>query len=310
MLTSFFKGYKAEQFVALFVLLVSVFVLHIFENQTYLNGWKFFINPFYGLIIFSLTVFVFWFIIQKNKLLPSGGIKYLVVVSHVCFFPQVLYEYKLLIAALIAALIVRKILSLGSHKEISRKLLDAILLICLGTFFEFWLLGLLVFLYMGLVIYELKKPRFFIIPIFCLVLIAIVVVATSMVFPLNFEQILYSNLRIPHFSLHIEFYKWLLVVVLFLLIAVSLIIFKSFSDFSNRKRQHTLTLLVYALIACVVIFLTPQLGKLSFVYLLIPQAYFICSLLKLVKNKKALELILWAFVTSPVLFHSINLFLN
>ena len=124
MLTSFFKGYKAEQFVVLFLLLIAVFVLYGVENQMHFNEWVFLINPIIGLVVFSALILAFWFIIQKNKLLPTGGIKYLVFVSLTCFFPNIICDYKLLTSALISTLILRKTLSLYSKKDVIKKLLD------------------------------------------------------------------------------------------------------------------------------------------------------------------------------------------
>lgn len=307
MLTSFFKGYKADQFVVLFLLLISVFVLYGVENQIYLNDWIFFLNSLIGLVVFSALVLVFWFIVQKNKLLPTGGVKYLIFVSLTCFFPNIVFDYKLLTIALISTLILRKTLSLSSKKDVIKKLFDASLLLLLASYIETWSLILIMFLYVALLIYELVNFRYYIIPLYVFLLVTFSFYALQNFLNIDFLNELDVTLNFPNFIEFSNFHKGLIIIASLFLIGFTIILFKFFKDFSNKKRQHTYVLLVYFFVGVFQAALSIEKGVLNYVLLLVPLTYLICVLLLKIKNKKVLELILWLFMSTPIIYHSVKL---
>ena len=310
MLTSFFKGYKAEQFVVLFLLLIAVFVLYGVENQMHFNEWVFLINPIIGLVVFSALILAFWFIIQKNKLLPTGGIKYLVFVSLTCFFPNIICDYKLLTSALISTLILRKTLSLYSKKDVIKKLLDTSLLLLILAYIEIWSLLLLIFLYIALLIYGHKNFRYYIIPLYVFSIVSFSLFAFQKILKFDFFNELYSRFSLPNFIDFSNFHKWLIVIASLFLIGFTIVLFKFFKDFSNRKRQHSYVLLVYFFIGVFQVALSIEKGILNYVLLLVPLTYLICVLLLRINNKKILELILWLFLSTPIIYHSVKLLVD
>ena len=310
MLTSFFKGYKAEQFVVLFLLLISVFVLYGFENQIYLNDWIFFLKPLIGLIVFSALILVFWFIVQKNKLLPTGGIKYLIFVSLSCFFPNIICDYKLMTIALISTLILRKTLSLSSKKDIIKKLVDASLLLLAASYIETWSLILIIFLYVSLLIYELLNFRYYIIPLYVFLLVSFSFYALQKILNIDLLNELEVTFNFPNLIEFSNFHKGLIIIVTLFLIGFIVVLFKFFKDFSNKKRQHTYVLLIYFFVGVFQAVLSIEKGVLNYILLLVPLTYLICVLLLRIKNKKVLELILWLFMSTPIIYHSVKLIVD
>lgn len=212
--------------------------------------------------------------------------------------------------ALLSTLILRKTLSLSSKKDIIKKLVDASLLLLLGAYIETWSLILIIFLYASLLVYELINFRYYIIPLYVFLLVSFSFYALQKILNIDLLNELEVTFNFPNFIEFSNFHKGLIIIATFFLIGFTIVFFKFFKDFSNKKRQHTYVLLVYFFVGVFQAALSIEKGVLNYVLLLVPLTYLICVLLVRIKNKKALELILWLFISTPIIYHSVKLIVD
>ena len=178
MLTSFFGKSSPVNYLLLSVVIIIAGLIAIFSSE--LPAITGLLVAKYSFVILGsvFSMLLLDFIIRKNQL-TSGNTYAIFLFS--CFlvsFQIIFMEPKLIFANILILLALRRIFSLASEKNRSKKILDASLYIVLASLFYFPAIGLLLFLFFAILKYVGFQVKMLLIPIVG-VLLMFVLIATS-----------------------------------------------------------------------------------------------------------------------------------
>ena len=159
MITSFFSKSKPINLIIAVTIMVLTFILKLLYNyytSQILNLNTCLITFFISL----LTVFLVDFITKKNNL--SAQSDYTLMWYSLCFILLIKeFNLSILVCHLLILLSIRKIISLKSQKEVTKKIFDASLWIFIATLFNFWCVSYLGVLLFSILFYVNKYLTFF-----------------------------------------------------------------------------------------------------------------------------------------------------
>jgi len=155
MLTSFFGKSIPLNYLILSVFVVVGYLLGAIPESTLI------ITPYFlfvhaGFVILSvLSMLLLDFIIRKNNLTKTNTFAILFFTCFMVMLPTIFLQHKILLANAFLILALRRIMSLRSDKNSSKKILDASLWITIASLFYFWSLLFFIPLWIAII----QKPN-------------------------------------------------------------------------------------------------------------------------------------------------------
>lgn len=138
MLTSFLKNSRPGNLLLLTILLILSFFVVIFRFATEMVIISYLIKESASGILIVFALFLFNFIIQKNKITGPSGFGIFLFTIFWLLFPTIFLSHKILIANVFLLLALRRILSLGKDSNPGKKIVDTGIWITAASLFYFW----------------------------------------------------------------------------------------------------------------------------------------------------------------------------
>lgn len=155
MLTSFFgKSRPFIYFILGLFLVVAYFFSVISENELIFTPSEVFFHLFICFLC-VLSMLVLNFIIQKNQLTKNNTYAVFIFSSFIAMLPAIFLENKFIITNLLLLFALRRVMSLRTERNSSKKIFDASLWITLASLFYFWSL----LFFVPLLIAIVQKPN-------------------------------------------------------------------------------------------------------------------------------------------------------
>ncbi len=155
MLTSFFGKSIPLNYLILGVFIVAGYLFGaISGSSVVITPYLFFVHSAF-IILSVLSMMLLDFIIRKNHLTKTNTFAILFFTCFMVMLPVVFLQHKILVANAFLILALRRIMSLQSDKNSSKKILDASFWISVASLFYFW--SLLFFIPLWIAI--LQKPN-------------------------------------------------------------------------------------------------------------------------------------------------------
>lgn len=301
MITAIFNKSKPINLVLTsLILMIGFFLVQILQAET-ITIYTFFVNI--GVVFIAiLNVLVVDFIVKKNTL--SGQNSYVILFFSLFFFYywSFLEGYQLILANLFILLALRKIISLKSQLDITKKIFDAALWICIASLFHFWTILFLVVLYIGIIMYASNNYKNWLVPIVSLFVVFMIVNAFELMVYNHFFQ--FSNTKIStDFQVLNSSYNQGVITLFLLIMLVSLIFLPSRIRLKLQKNKLSYLILVIALImAIIVVSISPNksIGLLLFLYF--PLATLFTSYYEKISKSWLQSLLLYSIITVSVIY--------
>ncbi len=155
MLTSFFGKSNPINYLILGVfIIVGYLYVEISEMATAISLSSFLLHLFF-IIISVLGMLLLDFIIRKNQLTKNNTYAIFFFTCFMVMLPVIFFQYKIIFANAFLLLALRRVMSLRSDRNSTKKILDASLWITVAALFYFW--SLLFFIPLWIAI--LQKPN-------------------------------------------------------------------------------------------------------------------------------------------------------
>jgi len=301
MITAIFNKSKPINLVLASLILVFGFLLVQFQTTDVLSVSIFFYKT--GLLFLAiLSALLVDFIVKKNAL--SGQNSFVVLFYALFFF--CLWgsniDFSLILANLFILLALRKIISLKSQLETTKKIFDAALWICVASLFHFWSILFFLVLYLGIVIYVSNYYKNWLVPLVSAFIVFMIVSGYELV--VNNQLFNFSNTSIStDYSLLNSNYNRLIGVFFAIILIVSLLFLPSRIRLKLQKNKLSYLVLIVALIvALVLVLISPNKSSAMLVFLYFPLATLFTSFFEKIKKPLIQSVLLYSmFLVSVII---------
>lgn len=298
MIANFFSKSKPVHIFNLVVLLFLYYTISfIFINNEVISGWDFAKNiSFFFLQIIGLIIVNF--IINKNNLTHDNLYALLLFVLLLGSFPEALFANKIILANLVLLISYRKIYSIKSGHNTTRKLFDAGFWIGIATLIYPLSIFYIALVFVAIIIYEKSYFKNLLIPIIGLATPLFLFFTYVFYFDklelflnlfqynLSFDFSAYNKLsNLLPITFLITITLWSLVVVTPKIILVS-----------NTLRMSWNVLINQLLIAALVVILSPNKNGSELFFVIFPCAIIITNFLQKSQSSNFKNLILYLFL--------------
>ncbi len=155
MLTSFFGKSIPLNYLILGVFIVVGYLLGTTSESSVVISSYFLLVHSAFILLSVLTMLLLDFIIRKNHLTKTNTFAILFFTCFMVMLPVIFLQHKILLANAFLILALRRIMSLRSDKNSSKKILDASIWITVASLFHFWSLLFFVPLWIAII----QKPN-------------------------------------------------------------------------------------------------------------------------------------------------------
>ena len=303
MLTSFFSVSKPINF-AIIVIAVLIYFsgLYVLSDFYELTAYTI-INQFFILLVYLFSLGVLNFVVKKNTLTKRNTY---IVYLFVCFsfaVPTTFFNSDIIISGAFVLLALRRIISLKSSNDFSKKVFDAAFWITIASLFFFWSFLFLIVLYFAILFYGRLDYRNWLIPFTGIFAVLIIAVTYSMYtdgvvdFALNYVQLptldftAYSSLSLllPA-SFFLALYLW-----------CGTFYISQISDASQTlKASYFLILISSAVALIIILFLAPLRDGSELYFIFGPLAIISATYIEKHKSFWFKEMLLWLALLIPL----------
>jgi len=300
MITAIFNKSKPINLVLASLMLVFGFLIVQLQTTETLNVSLVFYKI--GLLFLAiLSALVVDFIVKKNGL--SGQNSFVIFFYSLFFFYfwSSNSDFRLVFANLFILLALRKIVSLKSQLEITKKIFDAALWICVASLFHFWSILFLVVLYSGILIYVSNYYRNWLIPLVSAFVVFMIVSGYELVVNNNFFNFSNALVSMDYSQLNSDC-NWMTGVFFAVILLVSLIFLPSRIRLKLQKNKLSYLILIIALIIGVVLFLiSPNKSSAMLIFLYFPLAILFTSFFEKITKPIIQTVVLYSMLLVSVI---------
>ncbi len=254
-------------------------------------------------LVCLMSVFMLDFLVSRNNLTKKNSYKLLMFVSFFALFPETILNSKILVSNLFVLLALRRIISLRSNKELKKKLFDAAFWIGIATLFYFWASLFYILIFAALFLYSVTDIKNWIIPIVAIITVAIISASYMIMmdidvvnyfsglisFSFDFTQLNSKNLIVSA-TLLLSYGLWAL-----------LYFIRHIKSKSKSYRSSFVLVILTALIALVIIVVSPLKNGSEFVFLFAPLAIIMTNYLEIISEKWFREALIIVLIVTPIM---------
>lgn len=302
MISNFFSQSKPINFVVVSVMLLVVFVFAKYNAlETELNALLV-VKQLLLLAVCLFSVFVLDFLVNKNNLTKQNSYKILLFVLFIAVLPETLMNSKTLLANLFLLFALRRIISLRSKKERKKKLFDASFWITIASLFYFWSVLFFALIIAALVVYVITDVKNWLIPILGVLTVAIIGVSYMILMDINVHNFLNSLIDVSFDFSTLNSKRIIIGSTILLSFGVWSLFYyiKNLKSKTKSSRPSFSLIVIAAIIAIVVVVLSPLKNGSEFIFLFAPLAIIMTNYLEVISEKWFKETLLWVLVLTPI----------
>lgn len=251
---------------------------------------------------YVLFLFLFMFILKKNKLTQDNSYALLLTVFMLGAFSKTTFLNYIIFSNITLLLSYRKIYSLRSGINTKIKLFDAAFWIGISTLIYSWSILYILLIYVGIFIYQKGSLKNLLIPIvgfvtpifiyftYCLYLDSLPTFYDNFNYNFNLDFVAYNSLK---FLIPITF---LITILLWSILSAT----PKIILISNNLKYSWNVLINHLLISIVIIIFSPVKNGLEFFYLVFPASIIIANFLERSKSTIFKDIILYLFLVISI----------
>lgn len=188
MLANLFSKSRPIGYVAIGLLLLTTYFLHLVSDLNWLQSPAAVVEKSFLFVAVVVSVLLIQFITVKNYLAVNNLYSLFLYACFLILFPTFFDDSELIIANLLVLLALRRIISLQSLKFPKIKIFDACLWIFFATLFESWTILYFILVYLAIIWYVSEDYRHWIIPFVALFTVTILFYTYSLFNNINLVE--------------------------------------------------------------------------------------------------------------------------
>ncbi|WP_295834080.1 DUF6427 family protein [uncultured Winogradskyella sp.] len=300
MITSIFSKSKPINYIIVMVVLVIAFALHFFYE---VKDGNYTIISFIALSIGLFYVFITDFVISKNDLTKRNSYGIMLLALFFVIFPEVFGNINIMVANLLVLFALRRLFSLHTKRDLTKKFFDAVFWIALSALFYTWAVLYLFVVFIALGYYWQNEGKYIAVSLFGVVTVFILLVLYNIVFKdqylsqtnfdfsYGFDFSDYNSLsEIIKLTVVVALYLWSLIFYL-----------KNTSEKSKTlKPIHTLIILA-SFIAIIIAVLAPVKNGNEIVFFMLPFSIIVANYIETVDKLWFKEMLVVLLILAPII---------
>lgn len=307
MLANFFGKSKPVNFIIIIVLFFMYYVLDFIVVKNLEINLGVFFNFLLTFPLFLGLLFLFNFIISKNRLTRDNSYAFLLFVIGLGFLESIILEYSTVIVFLLLFLFFRRVYSLRTLKFVYQKLFDSGLwlgVLCIIS--PFYLLYSLL-LYAAVFFFFKISFRTVLIPLlgFGTTLFLYFTYLFWIDDVTTFYQLFDAVFNIDFSFYQASYYKLFLITFAFFTVVSIVLKTGKILSVSNKFKRSWVLLLMHLVISIVFISLVEKKNGTELIAFLIPSTIIIANWLQSIKNKLVINIVLALFLLLSFAIHFI-----
>lgn len=282
------------------VVLVIAFALHFFYE---VKDGNYTIISFIALSIGLFYVFITDFVISKNDLTKRNSYGIMLLALFFVIFPEVFGNINIMVANLLILFALRRLFSLHTKRDLTKKFFDAVFWIALSTLFYTWAVLYLFVVFIALGYYWQNEGKYIAVSLFGVVTVFILLVLYNIVF--KDQYLSQTNFDFSYgfdfsdYNSLSEIIKLTVVVALYLW---SLIFYLKNTSEKNKtlKPIHTLIILA-SFIAIIIAVLAPVKNGNEIVFFMLPFSIIVANYIETVDKLWFKEMLVVLLILVPII---------
>ncbi|WP_248331821.1 DUF6427 family protein [Aquimarina acroporae] len=300
MLSSFFSKSKPINYIVVALYMLILFCIAQYKKGVIEESRDIILIILSG-ILYILPMLLLNYVVQRNDLTEKGTYTILLYAFLTALLPGSLVNIHILIASAFVLLGLYNILRLKDEKQIKAKIFNASLCIGVATIAYFWSLGFIVFVYLGVLYFEPKNYRNWIIPILGVLTVYLFANCFTLFFYDSFFAVgAFIN------TISLSFAGYLVKDHLFSvgILAICILFFLSVYLIKYGKRTANIKpilrlIIAYLIIAMALVVVIPYKNTSELFFIAAPLSIMGTSYLEMNYNMLAKEINIWVFVLIP-----------
>ena len=281
------------------VVLVIAFALHFFYE---VKDDNYTIISFIALSIGLFYVFITDFVISKNDLTKRNSYGIMLLALFFVIFPEVFGNINIMVANLLVLFALRRLFSLHTKRDLTKKFFDAVFWIALSTLFYTWAVLYLFVVFIALGYYWQNEGKYIAVSLFGVVTVFILLVLYNIVF--KDQYLSQTNFDFSYgfdfsdYNSLSEIIKLTVVVALYLW---SLILYLKNTSEKNKtlKPIHTLITLA-SFIAIIIAVLAPVKNGNEIVFFMLPFSIIVANYIETIDKLWFKEMLVVLLILVPI----------
>ena len=300
MITSIFSKSKPINYIIVMVVLVIAFALHFFYE---VKDGNYTTISFIALSIGLFYVFITDFVISKNDLTKRNSYGIMLLALFFVIFPEVFGNINIMVANLLVLFALRRLFSLHTKRDLTKKFFDAVFWIALSTLFYTWAVLYLFVVFIALGYYWQNEGKYIAVSLFGVVTVFILLVLYNIVF--KDQYLSQTNFDFSYgfdfsdYNSLSEIIKLTVVVALYLW---SLILYLKNTSEKNKtlKPIHTLIILA-SFVAIIIAVLAPVKNGNEIVFFMLPFSIIVANYIETVDKLWFKEMLVVLLILVPII---------
>ena len=300
MITSIFSKSKPINYIIVMVVLVIAFALHFFYE---VKDGNYTIISFIALSIGLFYVFITDFVISKNDLTKRNSYGIMLLALFFVIFPEVFGNINIMVANLLVLFALRRLFSLHTKRDLTKKFFDAVFWIAVSALFYTWAVLYLFVVFIALGYYWQNEGKYIAVSLFGVVTVFILLVLYNIVF--KDQYLSQTNFDFSYgfdfsdYNSLSEIIKLTVVVALYLW---SLIFYLKNTSEKNKtlKPIHTLIILA-SFIAIIIAVLAPVKNGNEIVFFMLPFSIIVANYIETVDKLWFKEMLVVLLILVPII---------
>ena len=302
MISSFFSKSKPIHFVVVGTILLLVFIIIKYFAITEPLNLSLILMQTGLFLVCLMSVFVLDFLVNRNNLTQKNSYKLLMFVLFFALFPETILNSKILVSNLFVLLALRRIVSLRSKKEIKKKLFDAAFWIGIATLLYFWASLFYILIFAALILYAIADIKNWIIPLIGIITVAIIFIGYMIIADIDILKYFSGLISYSFDFTQLNSKRIVLSATLVLSYGLWALLYfiKHIKSKSKRYRPSFVLIILTALIALVIIIVSPKKNGSEFIFLFTPLAIIMTNYLEIISEKWFKEALIIVLIITPI----------
>ncbi len=299
MLTNFFSKAKPINYILLAFLFLIIYIFTFTESNITFFTLKIVILKLMDIFLLLILMFLYTFIIRKNKLTENNHFGILIISLFFAVFYPILINSKILAALVLLALAFRRIYSLNIHNNLKNKLFDSGFLIALASLLFQENALFIILVYFAILVFRHLKWNYFFIPVIGFITPYFLIYIYSLSFN---NWVFYNRIIKPNISFNLNILNnnliltYSLIIVLLSLFGYFLFTVKA-KVFSNKFKALWILIFEHLILSFFILFISKKGNLYNGVFLIFPAGIILANYIQVISKNWVKEVFILLLVS-------------
>ncbi len=301
MITSIFSKSKSINFIIVFFIMLLAFLIArvklVKEPITLILVLK----QIVLLFVCYISVLLLNFIVSKNNLTMKNNYEILLFSLFLLLIVHTTSNTNIIFSNFFILLGLRRIMSLRSQKDVTKKLFDAAFWVAIASLFYFWTILFFVLIIISLILYTDNKLRHWIIPFIGVISVFVISISASVIIYDSFFEIFDITPGISYDFSSYNSLKYMIAITLLLSFGIwsSIFYLQNIKKKKKAFRASFKIIIIAAVIAFLIVLQAPEKNGSEFLFMFAPLTIIISSYIEIIQEKWFKEVFLSLLIVIP-----------